>query len=92
MLVDNWLILALIMIFSSILLCGFLPMIVRLSIARRRYYRYLLDLQAIEYSSPDTYGSQAVAVATRSNTREYTAVYSQLPFIDEQTRDGDTSV
>ncbi|CAF0930755.1 unnamed protein product [Adineta ricciae] len=47
---DQWLILAYIMIISSVILCGILPMIFRLYNARRRFHRYDLERQVIEYS------------------------------------------
>lgn len=90
--VDNWLLLALIMIFSSVLLCGVLPMIVRLFIARRRYRRYRLDLQEIAEASPDLFGTLSSTHSDpqsmpyeRSGSRQYSIVYSQIPFIDDET-------
>jgi hypothetical protein len=47
---DPWLILAYMMIISSVILCGILPMILRLRNARRRFYRYDSERRAIEYS------------------------------------------
>ncbi|CAF1439830.1 unnamed protein product [Adineta steineri] len=55
MLTDEWLILAYIMIFTSVILCGFLPMTFRLVNARRRFHRYDLERQAIEYSCPHAF-------------------------------------
>jgi hypothetical protein len=49
---DEWVILAYIMIFSSVILCGLLPMIFRLRTARQRFHRYDLERRAIEYSCP----------------------------------------
>lgn len=49
---DDWLIFAYIMLFSSIVFCGILPMIFRLINARQRFHRYDLEREMIEYSSP----------------------------------------
>lgn len=92
--IDNWFILSLFMIFSSIFFCGILPMIVRLWIARRRYRRYRLDLQIIADASPemflhrpsiysDTPSSQTND--QRRGSRLSSIVYTQLPFIDDET-------
>ena len=90
--VDNWLLLALIMIFSSILFCGVVPLIVRLFIARRRHRRYRLELQAIAEASPDIFAHRAsiysdpqTMTRERRDSRQYSIVYSQIPFIDDET-------
>ena len=90
--VDNWLILALIMIFSSIILCAILPIIIRLWIARQRYRRYRLDLELIEYAPSDLfsprlsiYGDPQLVTSIRRTSGHESVVYSQIPFIDEET-------
>lgn len=97
--VDNWLILALIMIFSSIILCGLLPMVVRLLIARKRYRRYLAELQDIELTTPDAFFIlQSIEQTSHSNSleninyHEHSLLYSYIPFIDDVTREDDTYV
>ena len=93
MLIDNWFILALVMIFSSILFCAILPMIIRLWIARRRFRRYRLDLQIIAESSPDMFVHRPSIYSNlscqyddqRGQSRLNSIVYSQLPFIDDET-------
>ncbi len=74
--IDNWLILALIMIFISIIFCAILPMIIRLSIARRRYH---LELHDIVYSHSNVY----------LNIHEH---YSPIPFIDDLNKEDDTFI
>lgn len=97
--VDNWLILALIMIFSSIIFCAVLPMIVRLLIARRRHRRYRLELQEIAWTVPDAiFNLQPVYRTIHPPTddsvffHEHSVLYAQVPFIDDAARDDDTSV
>ncbi|CAF2802848.1 unnamed protein product [Rotaria sp. Silwood2] len=97
--VDNWLILALIMIFSSIILCGILPMIIRLIIARRRYHRYLTEFQDIAGSTIDVssnlqsiYHNAHINNDEQINSHEHSILYSRLPFIDDQIKDEDTFV
>jgi hypothetical protein len=97
--VDNWLVLALVMIFSSIIFCAFLPMVVRLLTARRRYRRYRLELQEIAWSTPDAiFNLHSVYHSVHPRTdedlysHEHSILYSQVPFIDELTKDDDTSV
>ncbi|CAF1007916.1 unnamed protein product [Adineta steineri] len=96
--IDNWFILALIMIFSSFLLCGLLPMVIRLIIARRRYRRYRIELQQIACSTPDAvinlqliYHSIQMNTDDNLNFHEHSVLYSQIPFIDDLSKD-DTSV
>ncbi|CAF1288233.1 unnamed protein product [Adineta ricciae] len=97
--IDNWLILALIMIFSSIIFCALFPMIIRLLLARRRYRRYRLELQEIAWSTPDAIINlqsiyRSIHPLTDENLQfhEHSILYSQLPFIDDLTKDDDTSV
>jgi hypothetical protein len=97
--VDNWLILALIMIFSSIIFCGVLPMIIRLLIARQRYQRYRIELQDIASSASDVYlNLQSIYANIELNknddidSHEHTILYSQIPFIDDLTKDEETFV
>ncbi|CAF3559749.1 unnamed protein product [Rotaria sordida] len=97
--VDNWLILALIMIFSSTIFCGLLPIIIRLLIARRRYRRYLVEFQDIECSTPDVfpnlesiYHDVQIHNDEQINCHEHSILYSRLPFIDDLIKDEDTYV
>jgi len=94
--VDNWLILALIMIFSSIIFCGLLPMIIRLLISR---HRYRLELQQISCTTPDGflnlqsfYHNIQIKTDDNMNSHERSVLYSQIPFIDDLTKQDDTSV
>jgi hypothetical protein len=91
--VDNWLILALIMIFSSILFCAVLPIIIRLSIARRRHR---LELQEIACSTPDVFlNTQSIYQNIEMNnidSHEHSIIYSQIPFIDDLNKEDDTFV
>lgn len=48
--IDDWLIFAYVMIFTSVVFCGILPMIFRLINARRRFHRYYLERFAMEHS------------------------------------------
>ncbi|UJR36321.1 hypothetical protein I4U23_029049 [Adineta vaga] len=98
--IDNWLILALTMIFSSVIFCALLPMIVRLILARRRHRRYRLELQEISWSTPDAiinlqsiYRSIHPLTIESLHFHQHSILYSQIPFIDDLTRDDDeTSV
>ncbi|CAF0921575.1 unnamed protein product [Rotaria sp. Silwood1] len=97
--IDNWLILALIMIFSSIILCGLLPMIIRLIIARRRYRRYRTEFEEIACSTPDVFSSSQLIYENtqinnneQNNSHEHSILYSRLPFIDDLIKDEDTFV
>jgi hypothetical protein len=95
---DEWIILAYIMIFSSVILCGLLPMIFRLHNARQRFHRYDLERQAIEYSCPYAFLTlksiySDVQVDTSDihndihpvNSNEQSTLYTQIPFIDVDT-------
>lgn len=90
--VDIWFILALIMIFSSILLCGILPMIIRLLNARKRYFRYLVEMNDIECSNPDAFLSlQSIYPDGQRLNHEQPIIshgrsfnYSNIPFIDDE--------
>lgn len=97
--VDNWLLLALIMILSSIIFCGILPIIIRLLIARRRYLRYRLELAEIAYSTPDALFNlqtifQNIQVQNNESqpTYQQSIIYSQIPFIDDVNKEEDTFV
>jgi hypothetical protein len=102
--VDNWLILAYIMIFSSVILCGLLPMILRLYNAHRRFHRYDLERRAIAYSCPNAFlRSQSiysdVQVDIADLPTDYPSSYARIdshehPNIYEQIPfiDEDTSV
>jgi hypothetical protein len=97
--VDNWLILALIMIFSSIIFCAILPIIIRLTIARRRYRRYRLELQEIACLTPDIFLSlpsiyQKIPIANNEdiNSHEHSIIYSKIPFIDDLNEEEETFV
>ena len=90
--IDNWFLLALIMIFSSIIFCGILPIIIRLLIARRRYRRSRLDLQAISRAPADLFQRRTsieidpnLSDFLQTNVRQSNVVYSQIPFIDDET-------
>ena len=90
--IDNWLILALIMIFSSIIFCGVLPIIIRLLIARKRYRRYRIELQDILCSTPDVYLASQLRPDDDCNSHEHSLLYSQIPFIDDLTKEDETFV
>jgi hypothetical protein len=96
--VDKWLILALIMIFSSIIFCAVIPIIIRLSTARRRYRRYRLELQDIVCSSPDVFFNlhsiyQNMQIANNEDDfDEHSIMYSEIPFIDDLNKEDDTFV
>ncbi|CAF1210352.1 unnamed protein product [Rotaria sordida] len=95
MLTDNWIVLAYIMIISSIILCGILPMILRLFNDRQHFYHYNLERQNIEYSSSNkflTLQSNDNNVDykidqnfQRINSFEQPIFYTQIPFIDDDT-------
>ena len=101
MVIDEWLILAYIMLFSSIILCGILPIIIRLLTARRRFNRYQLERQAIEYSCPHAfltrqsiYSDVQIDISDiepqslqRINSHEQPTIYTQIPFIDDAVAD-----
>jgi hypothetical protein len=85
---DEWLILAYIMIFSSVILCGLLPMIYRLVHARRRFHRYNTERQLIEYSCPYALlTSQSIYSDVQSDESDLhqldSPIYAQIPFIDD---------
>lgn len=96
---DDWLIFAYVMIFSSIIFCGILPMLFRLLNVRRRFHRYDLERQAIEYSCPHAfltlqsiYSDVQIDISEMDthdfhpmNSTEEPIVYSQLAFIDDDT-------
>ena len=88
--IDNWFILALIMIFSSIIFCAILPMIIRLIIARHRHRRYRLELQEIAYSTPEIFPNVKLIYPNASH--EHSIIYSQLPFIDDLNKEDETFV
>lgn len=98
--IDKWFILALVMMFTSVLFCAILPMIIRLSIARRRYRRYRLELQQLALSTPEiTLNLQSIFDHMQRQTsddlhshEQQSIVYSQIPFIDETAREHDTFV
>ncbi len=98
--IDKWLILALIMIFSSIIFCAILPMIIRLSIARQRYRRYRFELQEIACSTPDVFLNlqsiyRNIQIQTNNdnnNSFEHSILYSQIPFIDDLNKEDETFV
>lgn len=97
--IDNWLILALIMIFSSVIFCGILPIIIRLSIARRRYRRYRLELQEIALSTPEIslnlqviYQNIQRQMNENLSSHEQSMILSQIPFMDDHNREDDTFV
>jgi hypothetical protein len=88
--IDNWLILALIMIFISIIFCAILPMIIRLSIARQRYR---LEFQTIVCSSPDLFFNfQSIYPNIQPDGHEHSIIYSEIPFIDDLNKEDDTFV
>jgi len=94
---DDWLIFAYIMIFSSVILCGLLPMIFRLYNDRRYFYRYNLERQSIEYSYPHAfltlqsiYSDVQLDISDIHNNNyqdfhEQSIIYAQIPFIDDDT-------
>lgn len=97
--VDSWLILALIMIFSSVIFCAILPLIIRLIIARKRYRRYRLELEEIACSTPDAllnlqriYQNIQIQNDEKRNSHEFSIIYSQIPFIDDLNKEDDTFV
>ena len=47
---DYWLMLAYAMLFSSVMVCGLLPMVLRLLNARRRFHQSDLERQAMLHS------------------------------------------
>jgi hypothetical protein len=84
------------MIFSSILFCAVLPIIIRLSIARRRHR---LELQEIACSTPDVFlNLQLIYQNIQINniedidSHEHSIIYSQIPFIDDLNKEDDTFV
>ncbi|CAM2705193.1 unnamed protein product [Rotaria socialis] len=87
------------MIFSSIILCGFFPMVIRLIIARRRYIRYIDEFTNIAYSTPDAFinleslfHSVKLNIDEPMNSHEHSLLYPSIPFIDELTKDEETVV
>ncbi|UJR09768.1 hypothetical protein I4U23_013995 [Adineta vaga] len=94
---DDWLILAYIMIVSSVILCGIFPMIPRLLNARRRFYRYDLERQAIEYSclhiltsSESIYNDLQIDVSDSPHFidfqfQSFNTKEQSIPFIDDNT-------
>jgi hypothetical protein len=83
--IDYWLIFAYIMIFTSVIVCGIFPMILRLFNARRRFHQYDLERQAIEYSFPHAFlTSQSIYSDVQfDNHPDYS--HEQIPYIDEDT-------
>ncbi len=69
---DAWLIFAYFMIFSSVILCGLLPMIFHLLNARQSFYRY--NLERLEIISENF---------QRIDSHEQSITYAQIPFIDD---------
>jgi Gpi18-like mannosyltransferase len=87
MLIDDWLIFAYIMIFSSVILCGFLPIIFRLYNARRRFHRYDLERQAIKYTflTLESIYSDVQIDTSDIQKADYLDFHEQIPYIDEDT-------
>lgn len=92
---DNWIILAYIMIFSSIVFCGLLPMILRLRNARQHYYHYNSDRRTIEQSGSHNL-STLKSIYTdvqqkiyqnlqRITSIEQPIIDGQIPYIDDET-------
>jgi hypothetical protein len=72
---DAWLIFAYFMIFSSVILCGLLPMIFHLLNARQSFYRYNLErLEIISDINQQNF--------QRIDSHEQSITYAQIPFID----------
>lgn len=97
--IDKWFILALMMMFSSVIFCGILPMIIRLFIARRRHRRYRLELREIALSTPEIslnlqsiYQNIQRQMNENLSSHEQSIVLSQIPFIDDNNREDDTFV
>ncbi|CAF2047951.1 unnamed protein product [Rotaria magnacalcarata] len=91
---DYWMILAYVMIFSSIILCGLAPMVLRLYNARQNFYRDHSVHQTIERSSRNecvkskfNYSDEQLALSNinyqRLNSYDKPINYTQIPFIDE---------
>lgn len=79
---DDWLIFAYVMLVSSVVFCAILPMIFRLITARRRFHRYELERQAIEYSSSYTlFSPQSIDL----NDDIPRTTMEQIPYIDEDS-------
>ncbi|CAF1562263.1 unnamed protein product [Rotaria sp. Silwood1] len=92
MFTDNWMILAYVMIFSSIILCGLLPMILRLYNARQYFYHYNLEcsnsnefiiLQSNNSNKQLNKYNQINQNFQRINSFEQPLIYTQIPFIDD---------
>lgn len=81
--IDNWFILALIMIFSSVIFCAVIPMIFRLITARRRHHHYRIELHEIACSTPEILSN--LPYEQRQALYEHSVLFSQLPFIDDDT-------
>ncbi|CAF3306116.1 unnamed protein product [Rotaria socialis] len=92
---DYWMILAYVMIFSSIILCGLVPMILRLYNARQDFYHDHSVHQAAERSSRNAcvnsksnYGDEQLALSDinyqRLNSYDRPNNYTQIPFIDDE--------
>ena len=91
---DYWMILAYVMIFSSIILCGLLPMILRLYNARQDFYYDHSVHQPIERSSRNecvnlksNYSDEQLVLFNinfqRLNSSDKPIIYTQIPFIDD---------
>ena len=84
--IDDWLIFAYVIMFTSVLLCGIIPAILRLRNDRRRFHRYKLERQAIEYSYPHIFlTTQLVNTDVQYITDHPDLQYEQIPYIDDDT-------
>lgn len=81
--VDDWFILALLMIFCSIIFCAILPMTIRLLIARQRFRRARLEAQSTCRRS--IVNDPNLIQFIRRDSRLNSMFYSQIPFIDDET-------
>lgn len=94
--VDNWMILAYVMIFSSIILCGLLPMILRLYNARQHFYHYRDDdddkdtgdsTRRRPSALKSNYNNIQLKVTDvnfeRLDSSKELILYTQIPFIDD---------
>jgi hypothetical protein len=80
--IDDWLVFAYIIIFTSVILCGIFPMILRLRNDRRRSHLYDLERQTIAYSCPHTFLTSQSIYSDIDHPDFQT---EQIPYIDEDT-------
>ncbi|CAF0886270.1 unnamed protein product [Didymodactylos carnosus] len=55
---DNWYKFSLIILVSSVICCGLIPIFLRLWLARKRYYRYCAERSLIEQCMPFAFNIQ----------------------------------